>query len=361
MAAFFIIFFAILAGLTFFSSTFETMMLPKVITEKPVSKALVHHVKGSGVLTPRKQVELMNESGSKIKQIHVKEHDEVKMGQKLVTFDSSELDEQLYNEEAMLKKQKLNREVLQENLKKAQWEGNEEAIAKAERDLKLDTLDLEIAERKVNKLRKEIANKQSLKAPFDGRISEIKAQDSMNTPQGGAILTLMGSSEGFEFSFNVDSGNTALFEIGAQISVRLMKENRLVNGTIQEMKAAPKANNKNNKDSSDESGYQVVVSVSEDGLQGGEQVSIDIEKKSNEKGYILQKKWVHKDATGSYVYVVDEKKSSLGNTFSARKAYITTGDSNEDEIVALSGISPDDQIIIDSSEPLKEGNRIRIY
>jgi HlyD family secretion protein len=358
IAVLFILFFAILAGLTFFSSTLETMMLPKVITEKLVSKSLVHDVKGSGVLTPRKQVDLLNESGSKILKLHVKENDEVKKGQKLVTFDSSGLDEQLYQEESALKKQKLNREVLKENLVNAMRDGDEQAIVKAQRDLELDNMDLELAQRKLNKLRKEKADKQTLTAPFDGKITKITAEDSMNASQGGTILTLMDSSEGFEFLFSVDSGNTALFEIGSKVSVRLVKDNQIVNGTIQEIKTASKENSEN---SSDESSYQVVVTTIDEGLQGGEQVSLDIKKESNEKGYVLPKEWVHKDATGSYVYVVEEKKSSLGNTFNARKAYIITGDSTEDEVVAVSGLSPDDEIIIESSEPLQEGNRIRIY
>ena len=357
-AALFILFFAILAGLTFFSSTLETMMLPKVITEKLASKTLVHNVTGSGVLTPRKQVELLNETGSKILQVHVKVNDEVKKGQKLVTFDSSDLDEQLYQEEMALKKHNMNREVLKENLVNALRDGDEQVIVKAKRDFELDNMDLEMAQRKLNKLRKEKADKQTLTAPFDGKITKLIDEDSMNASQGGAILTLMDSGKGFEFLFAVDSGNTAIFQIGSDVPVRLVKDNKLVNGTIEEIKAASR---EKSEDSPDESSYQVVVSVIDDGLQGGEQVSLDIKKESDEKGFVLPKKWVHKDATGSYVYVVEEKKSSLGNTFHARKTYILTGDSTEDEVVAVSGLSPHDQIIIESSEPLQEGNRIRIY
>ncbi|GGD99216.1 cation transporter [Paenibacillus nasutitermitis] len=300
----------------------------------------------------------MNESGSKILKLHVKENDEVKKGQKLVTFDSSELDEQLYQEEMALKKQNMNREVLKENLVNAMRDGDGQAIVKAKRDFELDKMDLELAQRKLNKLHKDKADKQTLTAPFDGKITKIAAEDSMSASQGGTILTLMDRDKGFEFLFTVDSGNTALFEIGSKVSVRLVKDNQVVNGTIEEIKAAT---TENSEDSPDESGYQVVVSVSDDDLKGGEQVSLDIKKDSNEKGYVLPKKWVHKDATGSYVYVVEEKKSSLGNTFNARKAYIVTGDSTEDEVVAVSGLSPDDEIIIESSEPLQEGNRIRIY
>ncbi|CAH1056605.1 efflux RND transporter periplasmic adaptor subunit [Paenibacillus pseudetheri] len=356
-AALFVLFFVVLAGLTFFSSTLETMMLPKVITEKLASKSLVHQVKGSGVLTPRKQVDLLNETGSKIVKVHVKENDEVKKGQKLVSFDSFDLDEQLFQEETALKKQQLNREILEENMLNALIDGDEQVIAKAERALELDNMDLEMAQRKLNKMRKEKVDKQTLTAPFDGKITKITLEDSMNASKGGTILTLMDSGRGFEFSFAVESENTALFEIGSKVSVRLAKDNTLVNGMIQEIKASKESS----EDSSDESSYQVVVTISDDGLQGGEQVSLDIKKESNEKGYVLPKKWIHKDATGSYVYVVEEKKSSLGNTFSARKAYIITGDSTEDEVVAVSGLSPDDEIIIESSEPLQEGNQIRIY
>lgn len=361
-AALFILFFAILAGLTFFSSTLETMMLPKVITEKLASKSLVHNVTGSGVLTPRKQVDLVNESGSKILKLHVKKNEKVKKGQKLVTFDSSDLDEQLYQEEMGLKKQEMNREVLKENFVNAMQGGDEQVIVKAKRDLELDSMDLELAKRKLNKLRKDKADKQTLTAPFDGKITKLIEEDSMNATQGGAILTLMDSGKGFEFLFAVDSGNTALFEMGSQVSVRLVKDNKLVNGTIQEIKTASKENGEDSsEDSPNESSYQVVVSVSDDGLIGGEQVSLDIKKESNEKGFVLPKKWVHKDATGSYVYVVEEKKGSLGNTFNARKAYIFTGDTTEDEVVAVSGLSPQDEVITESSEPLQEGNRIRIY
>jgi len=358
-AALFVLFFAILAGLTFFSSTLETMTLPKVVTEKLTSKSLVHQVKGSGVLTPRKQVDLLNETGSKIVKVHVKENAEVKKGQKLVTFDSSDLDEQIYQEETALKKQKLNREILEEDMLNALIGGDEQVIAKAERALELDNMDLELAQRKMNKLRKDKADKQTLTAPFDGKVTKITAEDSMNASQGGTILTLMDSGKGFEFSFAVESDNTALFEIGSKVSVRLQKDNTLVNGVIEEIKAASQESSE--EDSSDKSSYQVVVSVSDDGIKGGEQVSLDIKKESNEKGYVLPKKWVHKDTTGSYVFVIEEKKSSLGNTFNARKAYIVTGDSTEDEIVAVSGLSPDDEIIIESSEPLQEGNRIRVY
>ncbi|MGO4185715.1 efflux RND transporter periplasmic adaptor subunit, partial [Paenibacillus sp. TAF43_2] len=354
-AVLFILFFAVLAGLTFFSSTLETMMLPKVITEKLASKPLVHQVNGSGILTPRKQVELMNESGSKILKVHVKENEKVKKGQRLVTFDSSELDEQIYQEGMLLKKQNMNREVLKENLKNALQGGDEQIIAKAKQDFELDNMDLELVQRKLSKLRKEKADKQTLTAPFDGKITKIIDEDSMNVSQGGSILTLMDSGKGFEFSFAVNSGNTALFERGSKVSVRLEKDNKFVDGKIQEIKTASKENNEDSgEDATIESSYQVVVSITDDVLQGGEQVSLDIKKESNEKGFVLPKKWVHKDATGSFVYVVEEKKNSLGNSFNARKAYVLTGDSTEDEIVVVSGLSPKDEIIIESSEPLQE-------
>lgn len=67
----------------------------------------------------------------------------------------------------------------------------------------------------------------------------------------------------------------------------MAKDNTLVNGVIEEIKAASQESSE--EDSSDKSSYQVVVSVSDDGIKGGEQVSLDIKKESNEKGYVLPK------------------------------------------------------------------------
>ncbi|SFE81518.1 Biotin-lipoyl like [Paenibacillus algorifonticola] len=96
------LFFLVLAGLTIFSNTIQSVMLPKVTTEKPVKKTLSHFIKGDGMITPRQMTALVNESGWKAAKVHVHDNERVKKGQVLITFDSTKAQQQLLDEEARL-------------------------------------------------------------------------------------------------------------------------------------------------------------------------------------------------------------------------------------------------------------------
>ncbi len=73
-------FLLILAGLTLFSQTLQTALLPKVATEKPAQKTMTHRIEGSGVITPRRQTELKSDSSWKVVKVHVRNDEQVKKG-----------------------------------------------------------------------------------------------------------------------------------------------------------------------------------------------------------------------------------------------------------------------------------------
>jgi len=372
----FILFFIVLAGLTLFSNTLQTAMLPKVATEKPVKKTLSRLIKGSGVMAPKETLDLVSESGWKVSKVHVKKDEQVKKGQILITFDSEDLQQQLMDAEDLLKKQDLNREVLKEQFIAAQQSGSEEAIRKAERDLESDRLDRNIARRKIEKMRKELSANRTLKAPFDGRVAEIKVKDGMNFPQGQPVLQLVRNGDEFQFSFTADSDSADLLQIDEQVVVDVKGDiHKRIEGTIAGIKDAPSGsggsgptglpgNGGGSASGSEEGAAQgqktIVVSVSGSGLQGGEQASVVLEKSVKEQGMVIRKELIKKDGKGGYVFVVRERKSSLGNTYTAQKVYVTTGDENAEEIIVAGGLSPQDDIIIETSEPLQDGNRVRL-
>ncbi|WP_214626569.1 efflux RND transporter periplasmic adaptor subunit [Paenibacillus agaridevorans] len=372
----FVLFFIVLAGLTLFSNTLQSAMLPKVATEKPVEKTLSHLIKGSGVIAPKETMNLVSDSGWQVSKVHVKEDEKVKKGQTLVTFDSTDLKQQLMDAEDQLKKMDLNREALKEQFITAQQGGNAQATRKAERDLESDRLDRNIAQRKIESMRKELSEKMNLKAPSDGRITDLKAKEGQNVPQGQSVLTLVKSGSGFQFYFVADDASAALLQNGEKVAVDVKGDkNKRVDGTIVEIKDAPSGsggggaagqpgNEGGSMNGGEEKGSQsqktIVVSVSGEGLQGGEQVSVALEKSAKEQGLVIRKELIKKDGTGSYVFVVRENKSSLGNTYKVQKAYVTTGDANEEVIIVLGGLSPQDDIIVESSEPLQDGNRVRL-
>ncbi|MBB6670831.1 efflux RND transporter periplasmic adaptor subunit [Cohnella nanjingensis] len=365
-------FLLVLAGLTLFSQTLQTALLPKVATAKPENKKLAHRIEGSGLIAPRKQVELNSDSGWKVAKVHVRNEDQVKKGQVLVTFDGTEAQQQLLDAEDELKKRNLNRELLQEQFMAAQRTEDEEMIRKAKRDLELDRLDRDIAMRRIETLRKNLAQKRTLTAPVNGKVANLQAQEGMSVPQGQPVLTLVKTGEGFQFTFTLDKESADLMRKNEKVTVNVNGDKpRQIEGTVVEMKDASQggggggSENKPGMDNGNPDGgakaqKTIVVYVSGDGLQGGESASVNLEKPFKEQGLVISKKWLKKDGSGSYVFVVREKRSSLGNTYTVQKAYVKTGNGNDEEIVVLGGVYLDEEIVTESSEPLQAGNRVRL-
>jgi len=365
-------FLLVLAGLTLFSQTLQTALLPKVATEIAAQKSMVHRIEGGGTITPRKQTELNSNSAWKIMKVHVKEDDQVKKGQVLITFDKSELKQQLLDAEDELKKRYLNREVLQEQFVAAQREQDEPSVRKAKRDLEIDRLDREIMLRRIEALRKEQSRSDTLVAPASGKVLNLQAKEGISIPQGQQVLTLLETGQGFQFSFTLNKETASLMQKGEKLSVNIEGDKpRQIEGTIAEIKTASSGGNgdgkTNNPDADntmqgDNKNNQqtIVVHVSGNSIQGGESASISLEKPFKEQGVVINKKWLKKDATGSYVFVLRENRSSLGNTYTVQKAYVKTGKGTDEEIVILTGLFMGEEIVTESSEPLQEGNRVRL-
>ncbi|GAA3400666.1 efflux RND transporter periplasmic adaptor subunit [Paenibacillus hodogayensis] len=366
-----VVFLLVLAGFTLFSQTLQTVLLPKVTTEKPAKKTLTYRIEGSGLIAPRRQTELNSDSGWKVVKVHVRNDEQVKKGQVLVTFDETEAQRQLLDAEDELKKKNLNRELLQEQFVDAQRAGDEEMIRKAKRSLELDQLDRDIAMRRIETMRNDLARKGTLLAPADGKVLNVQAKEGMNVPQGQPALTLVEVGEGFQFTFTVSKDFADLMRKDEKVPVTVNgDEPRQIEGTVAEIKDASSGSggggaNKPDADSGNPDGgakgqKTIVVYVSGEGLQGGESASVNLEKPLKEQGIVINKKWIKKDGSGSYVFVIRENRSSLGNTYTVQKAYVKTGKGTDEEIVVLGGVYLGEEIVTESSAPLQEGNRVRL-
>jgi len=364
-------FLLLLAGLTLFSQTLQTALLPKVATEKAMQKRMSHRIEGSGQITPRKKTELNSDNAWKIAKVHVKEEDQVKKGQILVTFDKTDAKRQLLDAEDELKKRNLNLEVLREQFVAAQREQDEAAVRKAKRDMELDRLDREIMMRRIEALRKEQDHKDTLIAPASGKVLDLLAKEGVSIPPGQPVLTLLETGEGFQFTFTVDKESASLMQKGEKVPVNVEGDKpKQIEGTIAEIKDATSGSGggagskpdveSGNPDGGVKAQKTIVVYVLGDGLKGGESASVSLEKPFQEQGLVINKKWLKKDGTGSYLFVVRENRSSLGNTYTVQKAYVKTGKGNDEEIIVLGGVYPEEDIVTESSEPLQEGNRIRL-
>lgn len=360
------IFLIMMLVLTLLSNTIQTALLPKVVTEAPVSKPLVHAIEGRGMIEPKKKRELMNESGWPIEKVHVKKDEVVKKGQTLVTFDSTAQAQQIEELELLLKKQDLNRIAIKEQYVEAQRSGDVEAVRKAKRALESDDLDRMGIERKIGQQKEDIKKKGVLTAPYDGRVTEVLAEDGASIAMGQPILTLVNPSEGFQFSFTAADHAASFLQLHEKVKVEFATSKEQLEGTVDEItQSSQKSGNGGimpggEADTSASSEKKIVITLRDAKLKGGEEALVHIEKQAEQQGIVIRKELLKKDGNGSYVYVVREKRSPLGNTYLAEKRTVKTGDESEEEIIILDGLYPNDKIIVESSDPLQDGNRVRL-
>ncbi|MDQ0088745.1 multidrug efflux pump subunit AcrA (membrane-fusion protein) [Paenibacillus anaericanus] len=362
----FCIFIILLVLFTLFSNTFQSLTLPKVRTENAVYGSLVHTLEGNGILQPIAEAKLVNSDHWKVATILVKEGDHVKKGQKLITYDSKSAERELQDEITHLEKQKIELQNIQDRFITSTTEGDEMGIRTAKRDIETYKLDLGVQERKINVLRDRIDNQKEISAPFDGVITKLNAIEGMVSAEEPDVL-VSNSSLGYRLDIFADS--TLLSSLGISIGEKIEVEvgtaqeqqTRMIVGTIEEMEnERPRTN--------EEAGKTITIpqkvlriKVVNSQLIGGEQARIKLEKRSSREGFVISNVAIHEERDGMFVYKVEEQRGALGNVFIARKVLIHYSETMDKETMIQSdNVYDDDLIILESSEPLQDGNRIRM-
>lgn len=364
----FIVFLGLLLLLTFFGNTLQSLTLPKVRTEPLTTGNLTFTIEGSGILEPLKEARLTNPAGWKVRKIFVKEGDRVKAGQKLIEYDSTAAERELENEMANLKKMNIELENLQDQFIEAAQGGDELDTRIASRAIESLKLDLDTQGRKINELRDRLTRGQELIAPFDGIVTKLSAVEGMAS-MGEPDVRISNDSLGYRLDIPADSVLLTRLEIsiGTKVEVEVQnvqaQQTRILEGTIIEMvDAEPRI------ESVDLTGLNrtiprklIRINVFNAELKGGEQAWVNIEKRSRQEGLVVWSEAIHHERDGMFVYKIDEQRGALGNVFVARKVRIQVSERNDHEALILAdSLYESDLLILESSEPLQDGNRVRL-
>lgn len=346
--------------LTFFSNTYQKMTLPKVSVEKPVMNQLSHEIEGEGAIRPKRIVSLYDQTGWVAKEVRVKEGDFVKKGEAMVVFDNSSAQKNMADEQDRLAKQQLELDKLQEALKLTGIGGEVSKMEEIKRQITALKLDLSIQARKIDGIRKDISNKSTLTAPFDGLIDERQADEGLPAPQGRAIVQLADLSQGWELKASVDADAASRLVTGETVDVRI-KETvpRLVKGKVAAIERAESG--RGQTQSGGASGMkQVTVNIDDPKLTGGEQAEFRLVKNVGSPRLLVPKSAVKTDSKGEYIFTIEESKRPLGNEFRVRKKYVHTEDSDQTNAILTGLIMPDEKIVTESSEPISDGDQVRL-
>ncbi|MBD8497328.1 biotin/lipoyl-binding protein [Paenibacillus sp. CAU 1523] len=368
----FLLLMGILLFFTLFSNTIESIRLPKVTTEKPTIGAVEHKFEGISVLQPINEVKLVGPGEWKVSTIHVNEGERVKKGQRLISYDSSDTERELRNDTAELEKQQIELQNIQDHFIQIAREDDEMTIRKTKRDIATHKLNMEILERNIQEKREQMAVKREITAPFDGLITKLNAVQGMRS-SGEPDVLMTDSRLGYQFELVVDASLVTNLElitnskIAVEVSSTSEQTARTIDGTVMNIThAASRMEQHVNQESDGSAGVnasqkKIQVKVIDPTLTGGEQVSITLAKRSKKQGILVLDKAVHQDRKGKFVYKVEEQRGALGNVFVARKVEIDYMEKSEHEtMIQTSEIVEDDRIILESSEPLQDLNRVRL-
>lgn len=365
----FSLFIGLLLVFTLYSNTLLTMNLPKVWVEEGRSDPLIQNYSDSGVLQPISEVELSNKAGWMVKNILVEVGDRVTKGQTLVTYQSREAEQRILDEEANLARQRLMMEGLQDRYIEAVQSDDELILRSAKRDIEIARLEMGVQERKMRILQEDFESLRLIAAPFNGRITKVAAVEGLPSDSSGQDVLLSHSNLGFQLSLHIPSSIVDQLEIGNKqnVDVKIKGVTQSIEGIVTAIENVEAVNtdmlagDTGDSNTTNPKPHKLVkLTVQSTELQGGEQASIELSKSSTAgEGILLSNKAIHGEGSNKYIFVMEEKKSPLGNTFHARKELIEVGEANEDEAIVLSGAYPGQLIIVESSEPLQDGSRVR--
>lgn len=360
------LFIGLLIVCTLLGNTLMALTLPKVAVVTTRRGDLTHSFSGSGVLKWKAEAALTNASGWKVEKVHVKTTDVVKKGQKLVTYDAKVAEQQILDEQASLQKMKLALEERQKSFIEATQSGDEKILDDARRALKLSAIDIDVQERRIQKLQKDLAAGRELIAPFDGIVMQVNATEGLVSSTGGPDVRLSNRNQGLEFDVVAPADAAALLEPGEKLSVQVLgKHAKEAEGKIEDIRDVSFADqetaggSEGMGTSAQLQKKHLRVSLQDHDLQAGDRVQVELAKTTNDV-ILLPKKAIREEGDSKFVFTIEERNSPLGNAFYVRKVKVTVVDSTDSESAISEGLFDQERVIIESSEPLQEGDKIRL-
>ncbi|CAM4525387.1 multidrug efflux pump subunit AcrA (membrane-fusion protein) [Paenibacillus endophyticus] len=355
---------------TLFSNTLQSATLPKVRTELAASGGITYKLEGSGVVQPFNQAELPNPAGWRVQHVLVKEGETVKKGQKLVVYDSTSARRELEDELAQLEKLNIALEDMQDQFKLSISEGDESATSEIKREIKTCNIDISVQQRKIDGLRDQLNRQKELVAPFDGIVMELLAIEGLAST-GQSDIVISNLELGYRLDIVADRELIERFGLAVRHPIELLapaegeQPPRPLEGVIDEIAdTGPRSASLPEDGGGSPAAIQqklLRLLLDDDALKGGEQISVKLELASPRKGWLIPNEAVHREGEEQFIFKVEQLRGALGNVFLARKVPIEESESTDREtMIPEDRLYEGEMIILESSEPLQDGNRIRL-
>lgn len=302
--------------------------------------------------------EVSVDSSRTIKDILVEVGDTVEEGQKIVSYDTSELEMQV--KQAKLEVESINNDIdnsrkkiasLNEQLSKTQDEDDKfdltTEIQSEENSIEQTKFDLESKNLEIEKIQKQI-EESTVVSKKSGVVKEINENGTDSNGNSAPFMTILQEGE-YRVKGSIDEQNVWMVAEGTPVVIRSRVDNdQTWRGTLAKLDTenVQKDDNESyygeseNTVSATKYPFYVELETAE-GLLLGQHVYIEMDEGQEEQkeGLWLYSNYVVQDETGAYVWAANEKNR-------LEKRYVELGELDEKlgEYEILSGLTEDDYI-----------------
>lgn len=359
-----IAFLVMMIALTLFSNTLLQFTLPQVTLEVPGPGALSHYVSGSGTITAAEVSDLYTDSETHwpVDQVKVKIGDRVKTRDTLVTFNTGDGTNALADEEARYRQQQLGLDKLRDDYISAQRSGEETQTRSLSRDIESMRLDMQIQQRKIDKLRQQLDKDASLKAAVSGIVTAVNVTEGLPVQGAGPAVSVTNSAKPLQLKVILPEEQAKYLNTGDETGVTISSIDQApVKGKISEIRS-PETTGPNGQagQQSQPDSKEILIDLNDSRLIGGEYAEFSISKQTKPVQTLVSNGAVRENSDGNYVLVLKKRQGVLGDEFYAQQVKVITGDADDTNTEIKNGLSPMDKVIVAGSSPVADGDRVRL-
>ena len=277
----------------------------------------------------------------KVKEVFIKNGDFVEKGQILMTFDDDETN-------------KLNRSIEKEriNLQKIQRDLNttrelyklggasRDEVKNLEDSARISQLNIDEYVEVLSKTATEV------RSPVDGVVSNLKAQENYLVDTDSSLLEIIDADD-LRIIVEIPEYNTQTVKIGQSIRVKqdISDDDKVYDGEITKISRLSTTSSMTGENVLE---AEVKTNETIPNLVPGFKIKAVLQLKSDVKNIIIPKIALQNEEGKYFVYTLDEK-----NTI--RKKIITIKNIVGDNIIVLSGLNPEEEIVLTPDNRLRDG------
>lgn len=317
--------------------------LPLVTTLQTQKEKFLHYVELQGDVTTKQNVLIYPEAPGTLLKVHVVEGQKVKKGQLLGTVDNGGLESQLIQMKTQLELAKTTFE--RQNRLWDQKIGSEIQYLQSKTNY-------EAQKNAVDQMQSQL-DKYYIRAPFSGIIDDIiKDEGTVVSPgPGSEIFRIINLSDMYIEVLVPESYITSVSP-GKEVKVFFPVLNTSLSTRVRETGNYINPNNRS---------FSAKIPVpNKDGMiKPNLTAKVQINDYTSNEAILIPQSVISENADGDqYVYVVRDMKED--RTATAKRAIITTGQTQDGMVEILSGIDAGENIILEGARSVKDGQQVKI-